>query len=199
MVIEGRRGRNQARDSHGRRACPSALARVRDWLGRGLCLSSGACISCRALMVCTARRSPIEPAATLLALEGRRDGLIRGHARFESFTGGRQSASVADGRLQGQQRRRPSSKGVAFAGLNLWTLGKRAEPENPRTAALDRGGRGSSPRRRRATQWSGQVVRPFKGYGFISPSSGGRDVACTRRRSTRQASGRWRRARAWSM
>ena len=69
-------------------------------------------------------------------------------------------------------------QGSPFAGLNLWTLGKRAEPEAmSRTDALDKGAA------RKATHDAGArlsgVVKWFdrpKGYGFISPSTGGKDI-----------------------
>ena len=142
------------------------------------CLSSGACISLPNVDGLHGCGVPSDrAAATLLALEDGATVLYADTHTLKALPSDVNLPQLRTGVCKISSGADFLEQGSPFAGLNLWTLGKRAEPENPRTAALDRG-EARKTAHDAGARLSG-VVKWFdrpKGYGFISPSSGGRDI-----------------------
>ena len=142
------------------------------------CLSSGACISLPNVDGLHGCGVPSDrAAATLLALEDGATVLYADTHTLKALPEEVNLPQLRTGVCKVSSGADFLEQGSPFAGMNLWTLGKRAEPENPRTAALDRG------EARKASHDAGArltgVVKWFdrpKGYGFISPSTGGKDI-----------------------
>jgi len=144
------------------------------------CLSSGACISLPNVDGLHGCGVPSDrAAATLLALE---DGATVLYADTHTLKALPEEVSLPQlrtGVCKISSGADFLEQGSPFAGRNLWTLGKRQEPETPmtRTDVLDKGAA------RKAAYDVGSrmtgVVKWFdrpKGYGFISPATGGKDI-----------------------
>ena len=143
------------------------------------CLSSGACISLPNVDGLHGCGVPSDrAAATFLALEDGATVLYADTHTLKALPSDVNLPQLRTGVCKISSGADFLEQGSPFAGLNLWTLGKRAEPEAmSRTDALDKGAA------RKAAHDAGSrmtgVVKWFdrpKGYGFISPSTGGKDI-----------------------
>ena len=144
------------------------------------CLSSGACISLPNVDGLHGCGVPSDrAAATLLALEDGATVLYADTHTLKALPSDVNLPQLRTGVCKISSGADFLEQGSPFAGRNLWTLGKRQEPEPAmtRTDQLDKGAA------RKAAYDVGSrmtgVVKWFdrpKGYGFISPSAGGRDI-----------------------
>ena len=144
------------------------------------CLASGACISLPNVDGLHGCGVPSDrAAATLLALEDGATVLYADTHTLKALPEEVNPPQLRTGVCKISSGADFLEQGSPFAGRNLWTLGKRQEPEPAmtRTDQLDKGAA------RKAAYDVGSrmtgVVKWFdrpKGYGFISPSAGGRDI-----------------------
>ena len=143
------------------------------------CLASGACISLPNVDGLHGCGVPSDrAAATLLALEDGATVLYADTHTLKALPSDVNLPQLRTGVCKVASGADFLEQGSPFAGRNLWTLGKRAEPEPCREPMHWT----RAPRARRPTtqgERSAGVVKWFdrpKGYGFISPATGGRDI-----------------------